>query len=492
MPSAAKVIASLTAAPAPERLRELAATAEVLEIRADLFAEPDGSWLRQHFPGRLLYTLRSKEEGGRFGGGLAERQARLTAAAAAYDLVDLERRDLEPQTLEAVPPNQRVISWHGKPDSLEKLQQVAESLMVEQAYWYKLVTWAAKSGPERWPLALLHALGRDDVIAFAAGDVGTWTRLMAPVLGSPAIFAAGGPRPAAPGQLAVERLVGDYRWPLPQEIHWLFGIVGRPVAHSLSPYLFNRALREMEISGLYLPFHVENFGEFWLEVVEEGGFVEAGCSLRGLSVTAPYKRIAVAVAGATSPLVERIASANTLTRREGVWEADSTDPEGVLGPLRRRQIVVRGRRAAVLGAGGAGRAAAFALDEAGAEVTLFNRDPERGARSARELGLPCASWDDLDPASFGVVVHATPLGREDSDPLPCEPSALPQDGVGVDLVYRRDGATPWVQALREAGRIAIDGREVLLHQALPQFMAMTGREMPSDLVAELLVEVGAA
>ena len=94
-------------------------------------------------------------------------------------------------------------------------------------------------------------------------------------------------------------------------------------------------------------------------------------------MTAPDKLIAIAVAGATSPVSERIGSANTLVRRQGVWEADSTDPEGVLGPLRRREIVVRGRRAAVLGAGGAGRVAAWALSEAGAEVTLFNRSAGR-------------------------------------------------------------------------------------------------------------------
>jgi len=485
------VIASLTSAPEAERLAALAGEAHVLEVRADLFSPPDVDWLRRHFPGRLLFTLRSVAEGGTDRRPAADRHALLTAAAADWDLVDLELRDVDAGTLDLVPAGKRVLSWHGAPESFEELQSVAARMLAFEAHWYKLVNWVDRSGPDRWPLVLLHGLGRDDVIAFGGGEIGSWTRVMAPVLGSPAIFVAAGPRPAAPGQFPIERLAIDFCWPLPTEVRALFGVVGRPVAHSLSPYLFNRALRRLDMPALYVPFHVEKFGEFWLEVVEEGGFVEAGCPLRGLSVTAPNKRIAMAVAGATSPLVDRICSANTMVFRDGVWEADSTDPEGVLGPLRRRKIVVRGRRAAVLGAGGAGRAAAWALKDAGAEVTLFNRDPERGALAARELGIACRPWNALDPAQFGVILQATSLGRSDDEPLPCDVSRLPADAVGFDLVYRRHEPTPWVAALRASGRVAIDGREALLHQALPQFAAMTDRSMPSDLVAEFLAEMEA-
>ncbi len=240
-----------------------------------------------------------------------------------------------------------------------------------------------------------------------------------------------------------------------------------------------------------MPFHAENFGEFWLEFVEEGGLPEADASLRALSVTAPYKRVALAVAGAASPLAEKIRSANTLVCHDGVWEADSTDADGVLGPLLRRHLALRGMAAAVLGAGGAGRAAAHALAQAGLEVTLFNRGDERRKRAASDLELPCLRWEEFDASRFGLVVHATPLGRDPEDPLPCDPAGLPADGIGLDLVYRRGGPTPWVSALRDCGRVGIDGREVLLHQAIPQFAAMTGREMPSELVAELLEEMEA-
>ncbi len=487
MPEPTALIATLTESPSDERLHELAGLADILEVRADR-VELDAERLRQGFPGRLLYTYRSRAEGGEGADGGDERHRRL-AGAVDFDLVDLELRDLGETTRSAIPPERRLLSWHGTAESVEELAEVAERLVGESARWYKLVHQATASGPDRWPLIVLHQLGRDDLIAFAGGEVGGWTRLLSAHLGAPAVYATGNGPAGAPGQPSVEQLRRDSQWPLPSRIRDLYGIVGCPVRHSLSPYIHNRALRALDLPALYLAFHVENFGDFWLEVVEEGGFTEAGCALRGLSVTAPDKRIAMAVAGATSPLAERIASANTLVYRDGVWEADSTDAEGVLGPLRRRQLSVRGRRCAVLGAGGAGRAAAFALAGAGGEVTLFNRGSERGERAGQLLELPWAPLESFDPSGWHLIVHATPVGRQPGDPLPCDPAAVRDDAVAIDLLYLRRRPSAWVAALRERGVTAVDGREALLFQAIPQFAAMTGHEVPAELVGELLDEL---
>ena len=117
----------------------------------------------------------------------------------------------------------------------------------------------------------------------------------------------------------------------------------------------------MGLEHLYLPFEMPVFGDFWLDVVESALLQDLGFPLTGLSVTSPFKEIALAVAGAASPLAERIRSANTLVLRGGVWEAESTDPDGIRGPLVVEKIEVDGKRAAILGAGGAGRAAVFGL-----------------------------------------------------------------------------------------------------------------------------------
>lgn len=486
----ATLIASLTTLDGDD-LPPLPSEVDVLEVRADLLGNgeaesPDPDRLRSQFGGRLLYTLRSRDEGGRFGGGAAARAERLVRAAeAGFDLVDLEGdRDLSAELLAAIPPERRVISWHGPAMSFEKLRKVFRRLSGTPARWYKLIPGTRQPGDELAPLKLLEALERDDVIAFATGEMGRWTRLIAPRLGAPVVYGSAGDDPAAPGQFAVERLISDYGLPDLPPVERVYGIVGRPVSHSLSPRLHNGAYRALGIPALYLPFHADSFGDFWLEVVESPSLEGSRFPLAGLSVTSPFKAAALAVAGAVSPLADRIGGANTLVRTDGVWEAESTDPDGVVGPLAEHGVPIRGRRAAVFGAGGAGRAAAAGLALAGAEVVLINRSEERGRRSAQRLGLSFQPWSEADSNLYDLVVHATPTGLDD-DAVPFDPDAFSPDAVVVDMVYR-DRPTALVAALRERGRTVIEGREMLLHQAFAQFRMMTGHELPPELGRELL------
>ncbi len=487
MASQATIVASLTAKPDPEALGRLSGFADVLEVRADLVGELDPEWLRDHFNGRLLYTLRSRKEGGGSEASPPRRRQRQTLAARDYDLVDLEgKRDLHPDLLSAIPLQQRIISWHGPPAGLAELQIVLEQLTEHQARYYKVVPEARRPHDEVFPLALLRSQRREDLISFASGPIGSWTRLVAPRLGASVVFGAAGDEPAAPGQLSVRELRQGYGLPDLGPVRQLFGIVGFPVARSLSPALHNGLYRQLGLEALYLPFHVEAFGDYWLDVVESDSLPDLGFELKGLSVTAPHKEVALAVAGASSPLAERVGSANTLVCRDAVWEAETTDTEGVLGPLRDLGVSPEGRAAAVFGAGGAGRAAAFALAQAGAEVRLVNRDSERGQRAALELGVGFLPWADFDPQLFDLIVNATPLGLDETDETPFDTARLQPEAVVMDLVYLEHGPTSLVRRTREQGCTAVDGRQVLLAQARPQFRLMTGLEMPEGAASELL------
>lgn len=483
----AYLIASLTQVPSADDLTTLAPTVDALEVRADLIGELDVSALRAGFPGELIYTLRSRAESGRDRSTAEERASRLAAAARVFDLVDLEAaRDLVPACLDAIAPEKRILSWHGAAKELDDLRQVFDGMKKVESRYYKLIPEAKKTGDGLLPLAFLKSIARDDVVAFASGAAGGWTRLLAPRLGAPVVYGSAGPKSAAPGQLSIERLIGDYGLPALSPVRQLFGIAGNPVRHSLSPKLYNSMFRERGLERLYLPFHVDTFGDFWLDVVESGSLDVLGFPLRGLSVTAPFKEIALAVSGATSPLAERIGSANTLTKRGGVWEAESTDPEGVFGPLRDRGISIEGRRVAVVGAGGAGRAAAFGLARSGARVSLVNRSSERGRRVAQELEVDFVARDDFDPADFELLVNATPLGRNDDGELPFDPSRLAAGTLVVDLAYVPGATTRLVREVEAAGATAIDGRDVLLAQAVPQSLTMTGERLSPEQARQLL------
>ena len=486
MSANATIIGSVTRQPSAEDLGGLA-TVDVLEIRADLVGEVDLDELRAHFGGRLLYTLRSRSEGGAGPEGGHEREERLLAAAAVYDLVDLEaQRDLYPEILDQIPPQSRIISWHGKRPDLAALEARFAQMSSEAAHLYKLVSFAESPRDCLPPLVLLHHLDRDDVVAFAAGEVATWTRFLAARLGAPVVYGAVGKPPGAPGQPSIRRLEEDFGLPELPPVRRLFGLVGHPISHSLSPRLHNMLYHSLGIEHLYLPFDVPVFGDFWLDVVETGSLHELGFPLSGLSITSPFKEIALAVSGAASPLAERIGSANTLVRTTRVWEAETTDPDGIRGLLAWHQIDPAGRRAAVLGAGGAGRAAVFGLGIQGAAITLVNRSPERGRRVANDLGVAFLPFEEFDPGVFDIVVNATPLGSLAGDELPFDPEAMAPHGVVIDLAYLHDGPTPVVEAARRLGRTAIDGREALLYQAVPQFRAMNGVAMPIDLGRRIL------
>jgi 3-dehydroquinate dehydratase/shikimate dehydrogenase len=477
----ATLIATLTAPPPASADTDLAA-ADWLEVRADLVGDLDPAPLRRVFAGRLLYTLRSRAEGGATEISPERRKRRLLDAAARYDLVDLEMaRDLTPDILRAIPPGRRVISWHGPVTSLEGLQSTFRRMATVEALLYKLVPAAAQAGDELAALLFLKKLERRDVIAFCTGLTGAWTRLVAPRLGAPVVYGSAGEVAGAPGQPTIRRLIQDYGLPHLPPLEALFGLVGNPVSHSLSPRIHNAAYRELGIPALFVPFHAESFGEFWLEVVESGALdEELGLPIRGLAVTAPYKEAALAVAGAESPRAGLIGAANSLVWNQGVWEAEATDPDGVILPLRARGIPIKGRTAAVVGTGGAGRSAAAGLSTAGAQVTLFNRGAERGLQASSLLGLPFVPLADLDPSGFDILVNATSLGRQDAEALPFPVDVLRPDAVVIDMVYG-DGPTPLLRAAATRGALTVDGREVLIGQAAGQFRMMTGRELPIAL-----------
>ncbi len=495
-----RLVATLSHLPSADELAALPAAVDWLEVRADLAGSPEAEALEPLAEraaaagGGLVFTLRSRAEGGSGTDDPARRAEAIARAAGleiggepAYALIDLEaERDLHPEVLDAVPAGRRLLSWHGPTGTVAELEDRIGEMTATPAVLYKLVTEARQPGEELPGLLALAAAGRPDVISFSTGEGAAWTRLVAPHLGARVVYGAfSADAPGAPGQLSVDRLVDDFGLPEIRPIEALYGIVGNPVSHSLSPRLHNRAYRELGIPALYVPFFTEHFGDFWLEVVESLRLDDLGFPLRGLSVTAPFKEIALAVAGAPSPRTQAVGAANTLVENEGVWEAESTDPEGVVLPLRHLGVSLEGAAVAVLGAGGAGRSAAVGLRHAGAHVTLVNRTEDRGRQAARDAGVGFQPLDELDPGRYDVVVQATSLGRHPDDPLPFDPAALRPDAVVVDLVYT-EGETSLLAAVKASGRRAVDGREVLLYQALEQFHMMTGRELPIPLAREAL------
>jgi 3-dehydroquinate dehydratase / shikimate dehydrogenase len=483
----ATLVATVIAPPTADgkELTALASSVEWLEVRADLVGDLSPAWLRAHFSGKLLYSLRSKAEGGRFDGSAGERQARLRQAALDYDVVDLEgERDLLADILTEIAPHQRLISWHGAASDCATLEQRLEKMSGVAAKIYKLVPRAAQAGDELAALSLLKLAGRADTIAYTTGKTSFWSRLVAPYFGLPMVFGTIGRQPGVAEEPTISQLMEDYDLPNLRPLREIYGIVGDPVYHSLSPRLHNAAYRALSYPALFVPFHAESFNDFWRDVVEPGKLDSLGIAIKGFTIASPHKEEALKAAEASSPMVQRAGSTNIFVRHNGTWRADTTDPQGVVEALGQRGIDVAGKKVAVVGCGGSGRAIAAALDQAGAAVTLVNRGLERAHYAIERLGLPFVPLSEFSVGGFSVIVNATPVGRHNND-LPFKLAGLGEDAIIVDLVYGGDPTSLIASALA-LGRVAIDGREVLFVQVRLQFHLMTGREMPVELAANIL------
>lgn len=483
----AALIGTLSTPPSPSgaELTNLSPAVNWLEVRADLVGDVDPDWLRSHFKGRLLYSLRSREAGGDSPDSLPERQRRLAAAALNYDRVELEAdRDLSPALLNEIPSEQRLISWHGLAGDLSELRERFARMATVPAGLYKLVSDCERISDEFAPLLLLKELGRSDTIAYSVGPMGFWSRVVGLRLGSPAIY---GPVPGSqtlPSEPTITKLIDDYGLPDVWPLKEIFAIIGSPIFHSLSPRLHNAGYRATNYPGLFLPLLVDSFEEFWEQVARSRAFDSLGFAFNGMTVASPHKEVALVTANNVSQMAQRAESANILVRNNGWWQADTTDPEVIYMASRERSVEVNRKRAAVIGCGGAGRAIAAALVQSGAGVTLVNRGEERGNHAAELLSLPYLPLPEFDAEGFDIVVNATPVGR-DTDEVPFDLDRLNTDAVVIDLVYG-SRPTPLVGGTLAREQTVIDGRDVLLTQVLRQFRLMTGQEMSPSIALQTL------
>lgn len=458
-------------------LSALPESVEWLEVRADLSGDIDPEWLRNHFRGKLLYSLRTYDA--------PDRRDRIAKSVHAYDRIEIDGRiDLCEDLLQQVPPEKRLLSWYGSVKDLSELRDQFKQLAAVPAAVYKLVTNATTISEEFLPLELLKSINRNDTIAFSNGPLGFWNRLVALQLDAPCVFGAVGKGSVNEMEPSIMKLIDDYGLPEVKPVKELFAIIGNPIFHSLSPRLHNASYHEMDHPALFVPLRVSSFSDFWQEFVLSKKLDAFGFPINGMTVASPHKEEALSMAKTVSGMARQAEAANILVRNNGWWNADTTDPDVIYTASRDRSVRVNEKRAAVIGCGGAGRAIAAALVASGAGVTLINRGAERGEHAAALLGLPYVPLREFDAEGFDIVVNATPVGR-DTDEVPFRIERLSEEAVVIDLVYG-SRPTPLVDSTRSRQQIAIDGRDVLVTQVRHQFRMMTGKEMSATLAQGVL------
>ncbi len=263
----------------------------------------------------------------------------------------------------------------------------------------------------------------------------------------------------------------------------LFGIIGHPVAHSLSPAMHNAALMAMGINGVYVPMDTTDpaTGVAGLRTL---GFV-------GVSVTVPHKVAVMEHLDEIDPVARKIGAVNTLLFRRKPGEEEvvvrgfNTDWLGSNLALAEK-IKLAGSRVLVLGAGGAAKGVCFGLVEAGAGVIITNRTEEKGRALADWLGCDFIPGDQLGKVRADALVNTTSVGMEpNSADIAVNPNLLAHFSVVMDIVY----APLRTRLLREAERAGcqtIDGLSMLLNQAAVQLKIWTGKRPPLDIMRRAL------
>lgn len=455
--------------------------ADLVEYRLDAMRRVDSTdveRLVRETPRPCVVTFRKKD-----GEGEAERLELLRKAArlgAAY--VDIEA-GLEGEFGDADPAG-LIVSFHDFEGTPPDLPEIARRIESGPADVVKVVT-TARSVHDTFAHYEILRSARKPTISFAMGEPGLASRVLCLKFGAPFTFASlEGGEEAAPGQIPLRRMVSEFRAGSIGAETDIYGVIGRPVGHSMSPAMHNAAFRELGLDAVYLPFEVDS---------DPGLFIKQAIALgvRGLSVTIPHKMAVMEALAEVDPEARKIGAVNTVYLKNGKPAGTNTDLWGAMLPIQEAtggEGSLKGRRALLIGAGGAGRALAFGLREAGAEVAVFDIDPARASRLASDVGGEALGPEVPDPSAFDVVANASPVGMSPNvDAVPIPTDKIRKGQTVFDAVYnpRR------TRLLREAasrGAGTVEGIEMFVRQGGRQLELWTGREAPVDTMRRVVAE----
>lgn len=321
-----------------------------------------------------------------------------------------------------------------------------------------------------------------EIIAVAMGEAGLLTRVLAPMRGAFLTYGSLDAKQAtAPGQISARALRELYRIHEINDATLITGLVGSPVAHSLSPYMHNAAFAARNIDAVYIPFdvgHVESF----VQKMAHPRTRKLEWNLRGFSVTAPHKRSIIQLLDRIEPVAAGIGAANTVVVEGDELCGYNTDAEAALQPLR-GIVDLAGARIALIGAGGAARALLWGLRERGARTTMFARNVEGACETAQDFDADIAQVEGARFDGFDLVINTTPLGtRGENETLtPATTEQLRGARVAYDIVYNPT-ETRFLREASAAGCETIGGLSMLVAQAAEQFKLWTGLSAPIEIM----------
>ena len=480
LPRVCVAIAGADASEMVETAESLVRDNPLLEFRLDYLKQPAAGIARirrfvgVHPEAILIATCRRAVNGGKFRGKVkAQLDLLLKAADAGCQLVDIEIQSAE-QLKNSDYDKLRgragiVLSFHDF-KATRSLDATFRRMLAFPADYYKLVSTANTLSDNVGMMKFLQNQSqRHSIIGLCMGEQGIISRVLGLRAGSVFTFGAANPgEETAPGQVTARTLRDVYRIEQIDQATRVYGVVGDPIEHSMSPLIMNAAFRRESVNAICVALHAKKIDDL-MTCVEE-------IPIHGLAVTMPYKQEILKYLENTDPLTAKVGACNTVVRsQDGNLFGFNTDIAGVIRPLDQR-LSLPGAKVLVIGAGGAGKAAVFGLKERGAEVYVMNRTTSKGQKLARRAHARLIKRKDLKKNNFDLIINATPVGMGNG-----KQSILAEPEINaryvMDMVYN-PVETRLLKLAKERGAHTITGLEMFTNQAARQFEIWTGKPAP--------------
>ena len=434
---------------------------------------------RLHSP-QAIATCRLASAGGMLRGSVNDQVAVLAAAVrAGCQWVDVEIESVEKggvEMLRQVRPAKLLVSYHDF-HKTRRLGPIYRRLVRLPVQAVKISTQARHLRDNLQVHRLLQAHHRRQprLVALAMGASGIPSRLLSLLWGSAFTYAAPFEHSlAASGQIPAEVMRSVYRVERLDRRTALYGVLGSHASISLSPAMQNAAFQAKHVNAVFLPCETNQLADF-ISFARE-------LELQGFAITMPYKRAILRALNWIDPLANRIGACNTVAVQHDRWMGWNTDAAAVVEVLTKR-LRLAGSRILILGAGGAARAAAYAVRAEGAEVVIAARRDQAARGLARGVAAQVVPWGDAESLEVDAVINATPVGMYPQvDSIPVDLARL-RVRVVFDMVYY-PLATRLLNEARGRGLTTIAGLEMLVAQGARQFEIWTGLAAPRALMEQ--------
>jgi 3-dehydroquinate dehydratase / shikimate dehydrogenase len=463
---------------------------DIIELRLDYISEKEEAEAcleksLKSTPKPIIVTNRPKREGGNYAGSEKDRLRLLQKAIElGTDYVDVEFDSIKHITRRN--STKIIMSYHNFKETPHNINEIYEDISQCKPDIAKIVTYANDITDNLRIFELLKT-ANIPTISFCMGEFGHISRILTRKFGGLLTFASlTKGKESAPGQLTVDELSKIYHFKKTNKETRLYGVVGNPVSHSISPAIHNSSFIEKGLNSVYVPLKVLNIGTFIKEFKK--------MDFQGFSVTIPHKESIIPFLDDIDTTARKIGAINTVVSQNGKLIGHNTDCmaaiKGIENSMKEEEKgTLKNKKVAIIGAGGAARAIAFGLKEKGCDITIYNRTLDRAMRLSDDVGCRFRGFEEISELNTDILINSTSIGMfPNIEESPVPKNVLKEGMIVFDAVYNPI-ETRLLREARESGCCIVNGLTMFINQAAEQFRLWTGIDPSVELMKSVAMDM---